>query len=321
MAAKARGVKFGPRPKLTEHQRNIALQRLVHGDSGRKICQGYWYGTYNHLKVTVVHRRPDYDSRRSMEEIWNLEVGKKLSKGLETYPVLYSISYLLFFILTLATFFGFLSYCVLVVFFDTLGVFGAPVIIWVIAVFMSLVWLGINSFYLFTFPAFLKEVYGRYISMGNRVLYFSILYFESIILFGLIYATLENVVGGQFNNSYDFVTIYFNDLADLDERLSEIGNPADIIGARVMASFLAGLESFFQAIYFSVITQTTIGYGDTVPVGGGAKFFAILQAISTFIIVVFLIGRTENQPAEKHVPFTPKAPVRKNLRLKCRTKK
>ena len=39
MAAKTRGVKFGPKPKLTEHQRNLALKRLSEGDSCRAIAK------------------------------------------------------------------------------------------------------------------------------------------------------------------------------------------------------------------------------------------------------------------------------------------
>jgi len=38
-AAKARGVKFGPKPKLTEHQRSLVLQRLAAGDSCRSIAK------------------------------------------------------------------------------------------------------------------------------------------------------------------------------------------------------------------------------------------------------------------------------------------
>lgn len=36
-AAKLRGVRFGPKPKLTEHQRSLALERLASGDSCRAI--------------------------------------------------------------------------------------------------------------------------------------------------------------------------------------------------------------------------------------------------------------------------------------------
>ena len=36
-AAKARGVKFGPKPKLTEHQIDLARMRLSEGESCRKV--------------------------------------------------------------------------------------------------------------------------------------------------------------------------------------------------------------------------------------------------------------------------------------------
>lgn len=39
VAAKARGVKFGPKPKLTEHQRAVALERIAHGESCRAIAK------------------------------------------------------------------------------------------------------------------------------------------------------------------------------------------------------------------------------------------------------------------------------------------
>lgn len=38
-AAKLRGVKFGPKPKLTSHQRSVALERLLAGDSCRAIAK------------------------------------------------------------------------------------------------------------------------------------------------------------------------------------------------------------------------------------------------------------------------------------------
>lgn len=36
--AKARGVKFGPKPKLTDHQKNLALERLAEGDNYQSIA-------------------------------------------------------------------------------------------------------------------------------------------------------------------------------------------------------------------------------------------------------------------------------------------
>lgn len=51
-AAKAKGVRFGPKPKLTEHQRNVALQRLANGDSARSVAKdmGVSHPTISRLK-------------------------------------------------------------------------------------------------------------------------------------------------------------------------------------------------------------------------------------------------------------------------------
>lgn len=39
--AKANGVKFGRKPKLTEHQQKLAKQRLIEGDSARAIAKDF----------------------------------------------------------------------------------------------------------------------------------------------------------------------------------------------------------------------------------------------------------------------------------------
>lgn len=38
-AAKARGVKFGPKPKLSEHQQKVARQRVANGESCRSVAK------------------------------------------------------------------------------------------------------------------------------------------------------------------------------------------------------------------------------------------------------------------------------------------
>ncbi len=51
-AARERGVKFGPKPKLTEHQRALALDRLARGDSCRAIAKdmGVAHSTISRLR-------------------------------------------------------------------------------------------------------------------------------------------------------------------------------------------------------------------------------------------------------------------------------
>ncbi len=53
---------------------------------------------------------------------------------------------------------------------------------------------------------------------------------------------------------------------------------------------LAGANDWTDALYFSVVTQLTIGYGDVTP-KGIAKAVAAVQALFTFAFTVLLLGR------------------------------
>ncbi|MCE9603231.1 MAG: potassium channel family protein [Gemmatimonadetes bacterium] len=53
---------------------------------------------------------------------------------------------------------------------------------------------------------------------------------------------------------------------------------------------LAGANDWTDALYFSVVTQLTIGYGDVTPIGP-AKAVAAVQALFTFAFTVLLLGR------------------------------
>ncbi len=58
---------------------------------------------------------------------------------------------------------------------------------------------------------------------------------------------------------------------------------------------LAGTDSFLgsfrELIYFSYVTLTTLGYGDTTPISPHARLLALLEAISGVIFVGVLIAR------------------------------
>lgn len=53
---------------------------------------------------------------------------------------------------------------------------------------------------------------------------------------------------------------------------------------------LVGANGWTDALYFSVVTQLTIGYGDVTP-KGIAKAVAAVQALFTFAFTVLLLGR------------------------------
>ena len=52
---------------------------------------------------------------------------------------------------------------------------------------------------------------------------------------------------------------------------------------KVKPSFL---QKFFDRLYFSVITGTTLGYGDIYPITNKVKFLSMLQTLSTIILIL-----------------------------------
>jgi hypothetical protein len=46
--------------------------------------------------------------------------------------------------------------------------------------------------------------------------------------------------------------------------------------------------SFFDALYFSLVTQSTVGYGSIVPLSIVAKFFVALQVLSSLFMLIYL---------------------------------
>lgn len=46
--------------------------------------------------------------------------------------------------------------------------------------------------------------------------------------------------------------------------------------------------SFWEAIYFTIITQSTIGYGDIVPKSSLTRFLVSFQALSTILLVIYI---------------------------------
>ena len=46
--------------------------------------------------------------------------------------------------------------------------------------------------------------------------------------------------------------------------------------------------TFWEAIYFTIITQSTIGYGDIVPKSLLARILVTVQALSTIILVIYI---------------------------------
>jgi hypothetical protein len=50
------------------------------------------------------------------------------------------------------------------------------------------------------------------------------------------------------------------------------------------------LTSFLDAVYFSVVTATTLGYGVPAPSGAGSKTLAALEACTTVLLLFVMIS-------------------------------
>ena len=58
---------------------------------------------------------------------------------------------------------------------------------------------------------------------------------------------------------------------------------------------LPKLENFFNSLYFSFVTGTSLGYGVPHPVGKLARFLSIAEASSIILVVIAVIGYITNE--------------------------
>ncbi|MQY14399.1 hypothetical protein SRB5_45650 [Streptomyces sp. RB5] len=55
--------------------------------------------------------------------------------------------------------------------------------------------------------------------------------------------------------------------------------------SRAPGEFAGSLDTRVDAVYFTVVTLATVGYGDIVPTGQGARIATMLQIVYTFVFL------------------------------------
>ena len=77
-----------------------------------------------------------------------------------------------------------------------------------------------------------------------------------------------------------FATIYF---------FAGLAFSGDSLGFNTELTLWENTKIFFSALYFSVVTFTTLGYGDLAPIGVARAFAALEAFIGSFTLALFVV--------------------------------
>lgn len=70
---------------------------------------------------------------------------------------------------------------------------------------------------------------------------------------------------------------------DTTKKIKNVVKDNELDVQKVKPSFI---QRFFDRLYFSVITGTTLGYGDIYPTTNGLKILTMVQTLSTIILIL-----------------------------------
>ena len=70
---------------------------------------------------------------------------------------------------------------------------------------------------------------------------------------------------------------------DTTKEIKEVVKEKELDIEKIKPSFL---QHFFNRLYFSVITATTVGYGDIYPVSNGVRSLSMIQTLTTIILLL-----------------------------------
>ena len=151
------------------------------------------------------------------------------------------------------------------------------------------------SFVLNQWPNFWGSVLGRYVFLGFIIdAFLAILIGASwnIFKFPVTQRSLKGLVGIYFSTALSFASIYFMLIAcfPLSEAfcgIKKLPNGLMPIGAYSQELFLIFVDCF----HYSVVTITTLGFGDITPKAWYTKLITDLEVLLGVAIVSVAIGR------------------------------
>ncbi|NOY74555.1 MAG: two pore domain potassium channel family protein [Kiritimatiellaeota bacterium] len=149
------------------------------------------------------------------------------------------------------------------------------------------------SFILLSGPLILTILYLSNIKRSlSSIRHLAILYIEIILMFGVIYFYLVSV-SCQRNGYGDD-----HPISGVDSRWIEMlrDDAANGDKSRVL---LSALKCFQDCLHFSLITSTTVGYGDMVPKGVLAKCVVDIQVLICLFLLSFGAGTVFAQSGTK----------------------
>lgn len=102
----------------------------------------------------------------------------------------------------------------------------------------------------------------------------------------------ENFINNNLNNfsndiyDEDIIKVSKKEEKAIDDTTKKIKNVVkdnELDVQKVKPSFV---QRYFDRLYFSVITGTTLGYGDIYPTTNGLKILSMIQTLSTIILIL-----------------------------------
>jgi voltage-gated potassium channel Kch len=171
--------------------------------------------------------------------------------------------------------------------------------------------LGLATVLLFLPAMAVRWLGGQFGYLGRKVGVELWVFGKPVVLLAILYLGVSDNRGAAFVSIVMLVDLYAYLLGLVFLRRfyvapASYGRSVILLGVNLLESALgfavlyihfealaqggAVVRSWSKAVYFSVITAATIGYGDIVPGGGIGRLIVVTQALSSFLFVAIILA-------------------------------